>query len=172
LLPIFAADILHCDSIGLGWLRAAPSIGSVLTGVMIAHLPPMRHAGKTMLVSVAGFGLSTIVFGVSSWFPLSMVALFFAGVFDNVSVVVRHTLVQLLTLDFMRGRVSAVNNVFIGSSNELGAFESGITASWFGPVISVVGGGIGTVLVVVATALIWPRVAKLGAFSSLEPAAE
>jgi MFS family permease len=109
----------------------------------LAHLPPMRRAGLTLLWSVAGFGVATIVFGLSRSFWLSMAALVLTGAFDNISVVVRHTLVQLLTPDPMRGRVSAVNNIFIGSSNELGAFESGITAALFGPVISVVGGGSG-----------------------------
>ena len=168
LLPVFASDILHCGPIGLGWLRAAPSIGAVGTGLVIAHLPPMRHAGKALLWSVIGFGAATVVFGVSKTFWLSMSMLFLTGVFDNVSVVVRHTLVQLLTPDSMRGRVSAVNNVFIGSSNELGAFESGVTAAWFGPVISVVAGGVGTVLVVLAAGRLWPELLRLGSFGSVK----
>ena len=171
LLPVFAADILHCGSIGLGWLRAAPSIGAVIMGLVIAHLPPMRSAGKTLLWAVAGFGVATVVFGLSKSFWLSMAMLFLTGAFDNVSVVVRHTLVQLLTPDVMRGRVSAVNNVFIGSSNELGAFESGVTAAWFGPVISVVAGGVGTVLVVLAAMRLWPALGGLGSFAAVKPAA-
>ena len=168
LLPVFASDILHCGSIGLGWLRAAPSIGSVVMGVVVAHLPPMRRAGKTMLWAVIGFGLATVVFGLSKSFWLSMGMLFLTGAFDNISVVVRHTLVQLRTPDSMRGRVSAVNKVFIGSSNELGAFESGLTAAWFGPVISVVAGGVGTILVVFAASRLWPALSGLGSFASLK----
>jgi hypothetical protein len=170
LLPIFASEILHCGPIGLGWLRAAPALGSVAMGLAIAHMPPMQQAGKTLIRAVAGFGAATIVFGLSKSFWLSMSMLFLTGAFDNVSVVVRHTLVQLLTPDAMRGRVSAVNNVFIGSSNELGAFESGMTAAWFSPVISVVGGGVGTILVVAVAAMIWPSLWKLGSFSSMKPA--
>ena len=169
LLPMFAHDILHCGAVGLGWLNAAPSIGSVAMGFVIAYLPPMRRAGRAMLLAVAAFGLATIVFGFSKSFPLSMLALTLTGAADNVSVIVRHTLVQLLTPDAMRGRVSAVNNVFVGSSNELGAFESGMTAAWFGPVISVVGGGVATVLVVLGVMRLWPQVLKLGTFASMKP---
>jgi MFS family permease len=171
LLPVFAADILHCGSIGLGWLRAAPALGAVVMGLAIAHFRPMRHAGATLLWAVAGFGVATVVFAFSRSFWLSMSMLFLTGIFDTVSVVVRHTLVQLLTPDAMRGRVSAVNNVFIGSSNELGAFESGVTAAWFGPVISVVAGGVGTVLVVVAAIRLWPALLRLGSFAAVKPEA-
>ncbi len=163
LLPIFADQILHCGPIGLGWLRAAPAIGAFVMAVMIAHLPPMRRAGRTLLWCVSGFGLATIVFGMSHWFWLSLAMLFLTGVFDSVSVVVRHTVVQLLTPDEMRGRVSALNNIFIGTSNEFGAVESGLTAAAFGPVVSVVGGGIGTILVVLAVAWKWPQTRKIGA---------
>ena len=169
LLPIFADQILHCGAPGLGWLRAAPSIGAVAMGMLIAYLPPMQRVGRSMLFSVAWFGAATIVFGFSKWFWLSMLALAITGAVDTVSVIVRHTLVQLLTPDTMRGRVSAVNNVFIGSSNELGAFESGITAAWFGPVVSVVGGGIITILVVLAAMKKWPQVMQLGSFASMKP---
>lgn len=162
LLPIFADQILHCGPIGLGWLRAAPAIGSFGMAVVIAFLPPMGRAGRTLLWCVSGFGLATIVFGLSTWFWLSLVMLFVTGVFDSVSVVVRQTLVQLLTPDEMRGRVSAVNNIFIGTSNEFGAVESGLTAAVFGPVVSVVAGGIGTILVVLAVAWKWPQVRKIG----------
>jgi MFS family permease len=120
--------------------------------VLIAHLPPMRQAGRTLLWCVTGFGLATIVFGLSHWFWLSLAMLLLTGVFDSVSVVVRHTVVQLLTPDEMRGRVSALNNIFIGTSNEFGAVESGLTAAVFGPVVSVVGGAIGTILVVLEVA--------------------
>jgi MFS family permease len=162
LLPIFADQILHVNAVGLGWLRAAPSLGAVIMAFVLAHRPPLRQAGDAMLLAVAGFGAATIVFGLSRNFALSFVALAMTGACDNISVVVRHTLVQLLTPDAMRGRVSAVNNIFIGSSNEIGAFESGITAALFGPVISVVGGGVGTILVVLATAWKWPQLRTIG----------
>jgi MFS family permease len=165
LLPIFARDILQVGPTGLGWLRAAPSIGAVLMGLTLAHRPPLRRAGPTLLGAVAGFGAATIVFGLSRDFSLSFVMLLLTGALDNISVVVRGTLVQALTPDAMRGRVSAVNSIFIGSSNELGGFESGVTAQLFGPVVSVVAGGIGTILVVLAVALRWPRVRRLGALS-------
>jgi MFS family permease len=129
----------------------------------------MRRAGWTMLFAVAGFGAATILFGLSHSFWLSLIALAMVGAFDNVSVVVRHTLVQILTPDAMRGRVAAVNNIFIGSSNELGAFESGVTAERFGPVISVVAGGFGTIMVVIATALKWPDVRRIGPLAVPEP---
>ena len=163
LLPIFADQILHCGPIGLGWLRAAPAIGAFVMAVAIAYLPPMRRAGRTLLWCVSGFGVATIIFGASHWFWLSLAMLFLTGVFDSVSVVVRQTLVQLLTPDEMRGRISAVNNIFIGTSNEFGAVESGLTAAVFGPVVSVIGGGIGTILVVCAVALKWPQTRKIGA---------
>jgi MFS family permease len=168
LLPIFADQILHVGVVGLGWLRAAPSLGAVLMAFVLAHRPPLRQAGDAMLLAVAGFGAATIVFGLSKNYALSFVALAVTGATDNISVVVRHTLVQLLTPDAMRGRVSAVNNIFIGSSNEIGAFESGITAALFGPVISVVGGGVGTILVVLATAWKWPQVRTIGALQPPE----
>jgi MFS family permease len=168
LLPIFADQILHVGAVGLGWLRAAPSVGAVGMAFVLAHRPPLKQAGDAMLLAVAGFGLATIVFGLSKNYALSFVALAFTGAFDNVSVVVRHTLVQLLTPDAMRGRVSAVNNIFIGSSNEVGAFESGITAALFGPILSVVGGGVGTILVVLATAWKWPQVRAIGPLQTPE----
>lgn len=162
LLPMFADQILHVGAVGLGWLRSAQSLGAVTMALALAHLPPLRRAGLTLLAAVAGFGVAMIVFGLSRSFWLSFAALAFAGAFDNISVVVRHTLVQLLTPDPMRGRVAAVNNIFIGSSNELGAFESGVAAALFGPVIAVVSGGIGTIVVVVLTALSWPEVRRIG----------
>jgi len=137
--------------------------------IVIAHLPPMKHAGRTMLLAVAGFGFATVVFGISRNFWLSMAMLVLIGAFDNVSVVVRHTLVQVLTPDPMRGRVSAVNNIFIGASNELGGLESGLTAQWLGPVRSVVLGGIGTVTTVLLTALLAPQLRRYG---PLQPHAE
>jgi MFS family permease len=162
LLPIFADEILHVGPTGLGWLRAAPSFGALSMALLLAHSRPMRRAGVTLLIAVAGYGAATIVFGLSKSFWLSLLMLGLTGALDNISVVVRHTLVQLLTPDPMRGRVSAVNNIFIGSSNELGAFESGITADLFGPVISVVGGGIGTILVVIGAAAKWPALRRIG----------
>jgi MFS family permease len=161
LLPVFARDILEVGPVGLGWLRAAPSIGALLMAIVLAHLPPLRRAGPVLLVSVAGFGLATIIFGLSRNFALSFAMLALTGALDNISVVVRGTLVQVLTPDAMRGRVSAVNAIFIGSSNELGAFESGVTAQLFGTVTSVVAGGVGTVLVVLAAAWAWPQVLRL-----------
>lgn len=163
LLPIFADQILQAGPVGLGWMRAAPGVGAFVMALVIAYLPPMKQAGKTLLWSVAGFGLATIIFGLSRNLWLSITMLFMTGVFDSVSVVIRHTLVQLLTPDEMRGRISAVNNIFIGTSNELGALESGLTAAYFGPVLSVVGGGIGTILVVLGVAKIWPETRKIGA---------
>jgi MFS family permease len=162
LLPVYARDILHVGPGGLGWLQAAPSIGAILMAVGLAHRPPLRRAGRALLWSVAGFGAATVVFGLSHNVVLSFVMLALTGALDNISMVVRGTLVQVLTPDEMRGRVSAVNSIFISSSNELGAFESGMTARLFGPVLSVVGGGVGTILVVVGAMLVWPEVLRLG----------
>lgn len=161
LLPIYAKDILHVGPEGLGWMRAAPAIGAFLMALAQAHLPPSQRIGRQLMWAVALFGVAMIAFGVSTWFWFSMAMLILSGAFDNISVVVRHSLVQLRTPDAMRGRVSAVNNVFISSSNELGAFESGLVAAFFGAVASVVSGGIGTILVVLATARIWPEIVRL-----------
>jgi MFS family permease len=163
LLPIFADQILHCGPVGLGWMRAAPGVGGLAMAIAIAYLPPMKQAGRALLWSVSGFGAATIVFGLSRYLWLSLAMLFLTGVFDSVSVVVRHTIIQLLTPDEMRGRISSVNNIFIGTSNELGALESGLTAALFGPVISVVAGGIGTILVVLGVSAKWPETRKIGA---------
>lgn len=162
LLPVYAKDILHVGPSGLGVLEAALPSGSLACALVLAHRPPLQKAGRTLLWAVAMFGVATVGFGLtrSFWFALCM--LFVCGASDNVSVVVRHTLVQLLTPDEKRGRVSAVNSLFIGTSNELGGFESGTVAHWFGPVFSVVSGGVGTVLVVVAVALIWPEIRRYG----------
>ena len=194
LLPIYAKDILSSGPAGLrllqhallstlnlqvdaaalrlGLLQAALPLGSLVCALVLAHRPPLEKAGRTLLWAVAIFGAATIVFGVSRWFWLSALMLFACGVADNVSVVVRHTLVQLLTPDEKRGRVSAVNSLFIGTSNELGGFESGVVAHLFGKaigntiatgaLISVVSGGVGTIFVVVAVALIWPQIRKYG----------
>lgn len=165
LLPIFAKDILRVGPTGLGWLLAAPSVGALLMALTLAHRPPMRRAGRALIVAVIGFGAATLVFGLSRNFWLSLAALFFTGAFDNVSVVVRSTLLQLMTPDEMRGRVGAVNSLFIGGSNELGGFESGAVAQLVGPVASVVLGGVGTILVVLTVARVWPEIARLGALS-------
>jgi len=162
LLPVYSKDILHSGPAGLGLLQAALPSGSLLCALFLAHRPPMQHAGRTLLWAVFLFGVATIGFGVSRSFWFSLAMLFVCGAVDNVSVVVRHTLVQLLTPDEKRGRVSAVNSLFIGTSNELGGFESGMVAHWLGPVFSVVSGGIGTILVVVAVAMLWPEIRKYG----------
>ena len=162
LLPVFARDILAVGPTGLGWLRTAPSVGAILTALLLVYLPPFRRAGWALLWSVAGFGAATIVFGLSQSFWLSLLMLALLGAFDQVSVIVRTSLFLLRTPDAMRGRVGAINSIFIGASNELGAFESGVVAALFTPVIAVVGGGIGTLLVVAATALIWPEIRRLG----------
>lgn len=161
LLPVYAKDILHVGPRALGLLQAALPIGSLVCALALAHYP-LRRAGRAMLWSVAIFGIATVAFGFSRWFWLSMAMLFLCGITDNVSVLVRHTLVQLLTPDEKRGRVSAVNSLFIGTSNELGGFRGGVVAHWFGPVASVVSGGVGTVLVVIAVALVWPEIRKYG----------
>jgi MFS family permease len=174
LLPIYAEDILHVGPVGLGWLRAAPSIGAVVMALSLAHLPPFKRTGWTLLVAVAGFGLATIIFGISRIFPLSFVMLVLLGGLDNISVVVRSTLLLLRTPDEMRGRIAAINSVFTGSSNQLGGFESGLAAALFGPILAVVGGGIGTILVVIAVALIWPEIRRLGRLTPavLQPSPE
>jgi MFS family permease len=169
LLPVFAKDILQVDSRHFGWLRAAEAGGAVVMALLLAHLPPMKRAGRSMLTAVALFGVCTIVFGLSRNFWLSFWMLVMIGAVDNVSVVVRHTLVQVLTPDHMRGRVSAVNGVFIGASNELGGLESGLTAEWLGPVISVVAGGIGTLITVLATAIAFPQLRKFGPLQPRPP---
>jgi MFS family permease len=167
LLPVFAKDILAIGPVGLGWLRAAPSIGAAVTALTLAHRPPIRRAGPALLWAVAGFGAATIGFGLSRNPYLSFGLLAITGALDMVSVVVRSTLVQVLTPESMRGRVAAVNSIFIGSSNELGGFESGMTAHYFGPVASVVGGGIGTIAVVLTVLSTWPSVRKLGSLQDL-----
>ena len=163
LLPIFADQILHCGPIGLGWMRAAPAVGAFSMALLVAYLPPMKQAGKALFWCVTGFGIATIIFGLSKALWLSLGLLFLVGAFDSVSVIIRGSIVQLVTPDEMRGRVSAVNNIFIGTSNEFGALESGLTAALFGPVISVVAGGIGTILVVLGVASLWPETRRIGA---------
>ncbi len=161
LLPIFARDILQVGPEGLGWLRAAPSIGALLVVLVLAHQPPMQRAGATLLAVVAGFGLATIVFGLSQSFWLSLLMLAVLGGMDSVSMVVRDTLMLTRTPHEMRGRVAAIEGLFTSSSNQLGGFESGVTAQLFGPILSVVGGGIGTILVVLFVALTRPELRLL-----------
>ncbi len=148
LLPIYARDILHTGPEGLGLLRAAPAVGAAIVALLLARYPINRHSGKVMFGAVALFGIATVVFGLSRSFPISLAALFVLGASDMISVFIRSTLIQFATPDMMRGRVSSVNMLFIGASNELGEFESGITAAWFGVVPAVIIGGIGTLLVV------------------------
>lgn len=170
MLPVYAEDILHVGATGLGWMQAAPAVGALLMSFILAHRPPIERAGPTMLWTVAGFGAATIVFGWSRWYYLSLAMLFLSGAFDTVSVVIRHTLVQLLTPDEMRGRVSAINGMFIGASNELGRFESGLAAKVFGSaVFSVVSGGIGTLAVVALVAKLWPQLTRYGRLDGKEP---
>jgi MFS family permease len=161
MLPIFAAEVLGVGAQGLGLLRAAPSFGAVLVALILAHQPPMRNAGKNLLVCVAGFGLCMIAFSVSTNIYLSLFLLALSGALDNVSVVIRSTILQLFTPDEKRGRVSAVNGIFIGSSNEIGAFESGAAARLMGLIPSVIFGGTMTILVVAATALRAKQLRKL-----------
>lgn len=168
LLPVYAKDILQVSPVGLGWLRTAPALGALTMAFVLAHFPPRDHAGRALLLSVAGFGIATIVFGVSQNYWLSLAMLFLTGAMDNISVVVRHTLVQLETPDELRGRVSAVNSLFIGASNELGGFESGFVAQLFGPAISVVSGGIGTLLVVALVTLRWPQLRRYAQLAGLK----
>lgn len=161
LLPVYAREILRVGASGLGILRSAPGVGALMMGIIVAHWPLRRRAGLTMLWCVLGFGIFTIIFGISHNIVLSLAALFLIGASDTVSVIVRHTLIQLSTPDEMRGRVSAVNTVFIGASNEVGQFESGITAQWFGTVPAVVLGGVGTIVIVISWAILFPRLRKL-----------
>ena len=153
LLPVYAADVLHVGPAGLGVLRTAPGVGAAVCGIVLGLAPITRHVGRWMFGGVAVFGLATILFGLSQWFWLSLAALTVMGAGDMVSVYIRHLLVQLETPDAIRGRVSAVNAVFIGASNELGEFESGVTAAWFGTVPAVVVGGGATL----AVAWLWRR---------------
>lgn len=173
LLPIFAKDVLRVGPVGLGWLRAAPSAGALLTALWLAHSGPLRRAGRLLMIAVSGFGVATLVFGMSRSFMLSMGALFFVGAFDSISVVIRASLLQLRTPDRLRGRVNAVNSIFIDLSNELGGFESGAVAALIGPVATVVVGGIGTLLVVAGVST-WRRdLVRLDALDApAEPLAE
>jgi MFS family permease len=169
LLPIYAKDILQVGPAGLGWLRAAPGLGAMTMALVTTRLQPWQHPGRVLLGAVVGFGLSTIGFGLSRSFMVSMVCLYLTGVFDNLSVVIRLTLEQTITPDQLRGRVSAINYVFVGFSNEFGAFESGATAALFGPTLSVIGGGIATLLVVLIVHTTWPSLSRIGPLHTLRP---
>ncbi|MFN8452123.1 MAG: MFS transporter [Anaerolineae bacterium] len=161
LLPVYATDILQVGAEGLGIMRAAPSVGALLMAITLTRLPPFQTAGRTLLVAVAGFGIATIIFGLSTSFWLSVVMLALLGALDNISVVIRSTLMLTWTPDHMRGRTSAVNSIFIGASNELGSFESGAAASLIGTIPAVVFGGVGTIIVVLAVARQWPELRDL-----------
>ena len=169
LLPIFATDVLHVGSVGMGLLRTAPSVGALVVMVVAARRPPSRNAGRILLLCVAGFGLSMITFGLSTSFAVSLVALFVAGLTDGVSVVIRLTILRVLSPERIRGRVASVNWVFVGASNELGAFESGVAARLFGAVPSVIGGGVLTLAVVGLTAWLVPSLRRLD-LETAEPA--
>jgi MFS family permease len=168
LLPIYAKDILHTGPWGLGLLRGAPAIGALFMSIMLTRRPIERHVGRALLIAVAMFGVCMIIFGISRSFIVSLIALAVSGGADMVNVVIRQTLVQLETPDAMRGRVSAVNSIFIGASNQLGEFESGATAALLGPVGSVVAGGVGTVLVAAAWFRLFPSLAQRDRLVKLE----
>ncbi len=161
MLPAYADKVLHVGSVELGFLRAAPALGAVIMAIIIAYKPPTHNAGRNLFISIGAFGFATILFGISTNYYLSLFFLMLTGAFDNVSVVIRHTILQLSTPDDMRGRVSAVNSIFIGSSNEIGGFESGVAARVMGLKPSVVFGGIMTIIIVGATAKIAPKLRSL-----------
>jgi MFS family permease len=175
-LPAFADQVLGYPQEQIaavaGSLRAAEAAGAILMAIVLAHLPPIRRAGWTMLWAVAAWGVVTVCFGFSRWLAAALLAMFALGALDNISVVVRHTMIQMLTPDKMRGRVTAVNNVFIVASNELGGMESGIAAYLFGLVPSIVIGGIGAILVVLGCAARWPQILKIGSLANLRPVDE
>jgi MFS family permease len=168
LLPVYAREILHTGPWGLGLLRTAPGVGAAVMAVALAHRPLRGRAGPTLLWSVAGFGVCTVLFGVSTSLVLSLISLIFLGAADMISVIIRATLVQLRTPDEMRGRVMAVDMVFIGTSNELGQFESGLTAQWFGTVPAVLLGGVGTLVVIALWAWRFPELRRAGELSAMK----
>jgi MFS family permease len=169
LLPVYARDILHVGPLGLGVLRSAPALGAAMLGIALGQRALSRRAGRAMFACVAIFGIATIVFGVSQNILLSLAALFVLGASDMVSVYVRTTLTQLATPDAMRGRVSAVNRLFVGASNELGEFESGVTATWFGTVPAVVIGGVGTLVIVAVWYRLFPSLREVDRLSEVTP---
>jgi len=161
MLPVFAAEVLFVGPQGLGFLRAAPAVGAVLMSIYLAYYPPFKNTGKKLFISVAGFGISIILFAISKNFYISLMLLALGGMFDNISVIIRHTILQLYTPDHMRGRVAAVNSIFIGSSNEIGSFESGVAARFLGLIPSVIFGGSMTLLITGFTAKFSPILRKL-----------
>jgi hypothetical protein len=169
LLPIFARDILAAGPIGLGLLRSAPAAGALITAVLLSRYPVERYIGPKMFAVVAIYGVTTIAFGLSTWLPLSMMALALLGAADSLSIVIRFSLVQIETPDAMRGRVSAINYLFVGSSNTLGEFESGAVAAWLGAVPSVLIGGLGSLLVAGLWMMLFPGLRRIDRF---EPADE
>src|ERR1700719_630587 len=167
LLPVYAREILHTGPWGLGLLRTAPGVGAAIMAVLLAHRPLRGRSGPTLLWSVAGFGIFTIIFGVSRSLTVSLIALLLLGASDMISVIIRATLTQLATPDEMRGRVTAVDMIFIGASNELGQFESGVTAQWFGSVPAVILGGVGTLVVIAVWAWLFPELRQAGELMSI-----
>jgi len=172
LLPIYAKDILHVGPAGLGWLRTAPSVGALAMSLIATRLRPWVRPGRVLLWVVAGFGAATVGFGLSTNLWLSLACLGLVGIFDMVSVIIRITLEQNITPEALRGRVSAINFLFVGFSNELGAFESGAVAALAGPVVTVVGGGAAAILVVLGVARVWPELARIGPLHTLRPPGE
>jgi len=172
LLPVYAREILHTGPWGLGLLRTAPGAGAAVMAVALAHWPLRGRSGKTLLWAVAGFGVFTIIFGVSRSLTISLIALFLLGASDMISVIIRATLSQQATPDEMRGRVTAVDMIFIGTSNEFGQFESGVTAQWFGTVPAVVLGGIGTLVVIALWAWWFPELRNAGELHAITSGAE
>ncbi|MET2984768.1 MFS transporter [Aureibaculum conchae] len=168
LLPIYAQDILNVGSEGFGILRASPAVGALLIMFTSAYFPLNKNAGMKLLAAIFGFGVCIIIFGLSSWFWISVIALFFSGVTDGISMIIRQTILQLKTPDEMRGRVASVNSMFVGSSNELGAFESGLTAKLMGTVTAVVFGGGMTLLTVIMTGAFFPKLRKLDLRKDIE----
>jgi MFS family permease len=171
LLPVYADQILHVGPAGFGWLRAAPSIGAVAMAMWIAHRNPFARPGEVMLWAIAVFGAAIVLFGLSHSFWLSFVALLLTGVCDNISVVVRQSLVQMMTPDALRGRVTAVNQIFVGSSNEIGALRAGLSSALVGPVAAVVWGGLGTIAATLVVARTVPGLRKLAPLHTLKPEA-
>src|SRR5450755_2431746 len=167
LLPVYAREILHTGPWGLGLLRSAPGVGAAIMAVLLAHRPLRGRSGLILLWSVAGFGVFTIIFGVSRSLVISLIALLLLGASDMVSVIIRATLTQLATPDEMRGRVTAVDMIFIGTSNEFGQFESGVTAQWFGSVPAVILGGVGTLVVIAVWAWLFPELRQAGELTSI-----
>jgi MFS family permease len=169
LMPVFAKDILEVGPGGLGLMRAAPGVGAMLSLMLAARLPPWERPGRVLLYVVAGFGLATIGFGLSRNLIFSLLCLCLIGATDSISMVIRQTLMQALTPDQLRGRVASVSSLFVSFSNELGAFESGAVAGLFGPVIAVVSGGVGTLIVVATVALRWPVLLRMPPLHALRP---